>query len=337
MNLKSAWLTTNRSCNCRCEWCYAQKTLGPKEAMDIDIARMAVEELKKRQIKKIVLIGGEPTVYKHFLELVQTIHNNGIKCTVATNGIAFKDIDFAKATIEAGVDSINISLKATTEDDYVKYTGTRALENVLSGYNNLKMLGFKPVFSYVIVNDDEAEFENLINLLESNSIRQIGFQFVKPVIELEKKESIMDIRAMAHFTEYIYERMKKTNIKYGIEISFPLCLIRKEILDNLILEGKINTCCHVQKGSGIVFDTDFKVLPCNHFAEYPFNDTPIDFSKSNSIEELWCSDEVINFRNKSRCYPSDICASCKLWNICGGGCFTRWLFISPKDYINNNN
>lgn len=204
----------------------------------------------------------------------------------------------------------------------------------MKGYSNLKSIGFNPVFSYVIVNDNQEEFDELINLLEKNQINQIGFQFVKPVIEFDKTDSIMDLRAMASFVEYIYERMKKTDIRYSLEISFPLCLIKKEILHKLINEKRITTCCHVQKGSGIVFDTDFKVLPCNHFAEYPFNETPIDFSRENAIEELWSSNEVIEFRDKARCYPSNVCETCNLWNICGGGCFTRWLFINPMDYIN---
>ena len=334
MDIKSAWFTTNRSCNCRCEWCYAQKTLGSKPSMDLKKAKEAVKELKKHKVKKIVLIGGEPTIYNHFLELINYIHENEISCTVATNGIAFSDFNFARDVIKAGINNINISLKATSENDYEKYTKVRALKKVLKGYKNLKTLGFNPIFSYVIVSDNKNDFENLIKLLELNKVNQIGFQFVKPVLEFGKTDAIMDIRKMASFVEYIYKRMKKTNIKYALEISFPLCLIKKDILENLILEKRITTCCHVQKGSGIVFDTDFKVLPCNHFAEYPFRDVPMDFSKENPIEELWNSEEVSEFRNRARCYPSEICETCSLWNICGGGCFTRWLFINPMDYIN---
>lgn len=334
MIIKSAWLTTNRSCNCRCEWCYAQNTLGPNCFMDLETAKKAVDELKKYDVKKIVLIGGEPTIYKNFFDLVKYINDNGIGCTVATNGIAFENIDFAINTVKSGVSNINISLKATSEEDYEKYTGIRALNKVMKGYTNLRNIGFNPIFSYVIVSDDKDEFEKLIMLLESNHVDQIGFQFVKPVLEFDKENSIMDIRTMAKFVEYIYERMKKTNIRYAMEISFPLCLINKQVLEKLIQERRITTCCHVQKGSGIVFDTDFKVLPCNHFAEFPFSDTPMDFSKDKPIEELWNSDEVTEFRNKARCYPSDACQTCNLWNICGGGCFTRWLFINPMDYIN---
>lgn len=99
MNIKSAWLTTTRSCNCRCNWCYAKETLGWKSFMDFDKAILAVDELKRKGVSKIVLIGGGPTIYNRFLDLIKYIHKSGINCTIATNGIKFKDINFAKATV----------------------------------------------------------------------------------------------------------------------------------------------------------------------------------------------------------------------------------------------
>lgn len=334
MEIKSAWLTTNRSCNLRCKWCYAQNTLKPRVFMDFEKALKAVKVLRTYGTKKIVLIGGEPTIYDHFFELIECIRKNDINCTVATNGVAFKDLTFAKRTVESGVNNINISIKATTEEEYENSTGISCLKQVMKGYNNLKMIGFNPIVSYVIVNDNKEEFNQLIDLLKANNVNKIGLQFVKPVLELKQNNNIMDVRSMARFVEYIYEKMKESNMEYSVEVSFPLCLIKENILSNLISENKITTCCHIQKGNGIVFDTDFKVLPCNHFAEYPFSEIPIDFSKENSIENLWSSEEVKYFRQKARCYPSLKCRECKNWNICGGGCFTRWLFINPKDYIN---
>ena len=122
-------------------------------------------------------------------------------------------------------------------------------------------------------------------------------------------------------------------ISYSMEISFPLCLIYEEILKELIAQGKIFNCCHVPRGTGIIFDQDFKVLPCNHFAEYPFSEESIDFSDKLSIEKLWESEVVKKFRKKTQCYPTKKCQECNLWLQCGGGCFTRWLYVDPNDYI----
>ena len=77
---------------------------------------------------------------------------------------------------------------------------------------------------------------------------KVGFQFVKPVLELYKYDEIMNLKDMAKFTEYIYQRMKNSRVQYSVEVSFPLCLIDNNVLNKLISERKITTCCHVQKG-----------------------------------------------------------------------------------------
>lgn len=332
MIIKSAWLTTNRTCDLRCEWCYARNTHN-NQVMDFEKAKLAIKQLKSKDTQKVVLIGGEPTLYPHIIELIKYINEMGMSVSIATNGKKFKDLKFAKEVVKAGVSGINISLKATSEEGYIEETKLKGLEDAIKGYYNLRQCGFKPSMSYVIVNNDKGNFENLVKLLESRNIDNIGLQFVKPALEVKESSDIMDIKEMGKFVEYIYERLNKTQIKYCLEVSFPLCLIKMKILQELIRENKIVTCCHVQRGSGIVFDTDFKVLPCNHFAEYPFVEEPIDVNDIEAIDKLWKSSEVESFRRKSQCYPDLKCKVCNFWNQCGGGCFTRWFYINPKNYI----
>lgn len=335
-NVKSAWFTTNRSCNNNCEWCYAQNAEIRNSNMDFEEAKKMLDYLAKEGISKIVLIGGEPTMYEHFVDIIKYIRNKGICASVATNGRKFGNIQFAKDTVEAGISGINISLKATSEEDYIKCTKKPGLNEMLRGYQNLRTIGFNPSISYVIVDDNKEEFERVVKLIEDNEIENVIFQFVKPVIELKKTSEIMDIRKMGKFVNYMYKRLQGIKFNYVLEVSFPLCLIERDILEALFLEKKILTCCHIQKGAGIIFDTDFKVLPCNHFAGFPFSDKPFDLDK-DTIDTFWCSDNVKKFRQKAQCYPSKVCKSCDIWNICGGGCFTRWLYIDPNDYISHTN
>ena len=135
------------------------------------------------------------------------------------------------------------------------------------------------------------------------------------------------------FVGQIYKKLCNTSINYCIEISFPLCLVEPSILDKLSKENRIVNCCHVPRGSGINFDENFRIIPCNHFADYPFSDTPVDPLKPSSIEEILSADIVKRFRHLARSYPALKCQSCNLWEQCGGGCFTRWLSLDPNDYI----
>lgn len=75
-NVKSAWFTTNRSCNNNCEWCYAQNAEIRNSNMDFEEAKKMLDYLAKEGISKIVLIGGEPTMYEHFVDIIKYIRNN---------------------------------------------------------------------------------------------------------------------------------------------------------------------------------------------------------------------------------------------------------------------
>lgn len=334
MKLKIAWLTTNRTCNNNCKWCYARSKLKNLTTMNFDKAKALVDELQRLEVKRIILIGGEPTIYPNFIELIQYIREKNIRVSIATNGRKFIDREFAKKVLEAGINGIDFSLKAITEKEYFKNTKAYGLNEMLNGYKNLTQLGFYPSVSYVIVEDNYEEFDKLLSFIEKNNFRHFSFQFVKPVLEMNKVDQSMDLRKMGKFVEYMHKKLKETNINYTIEISFPLCLIPGETLKELIAESKIINCCHVPRGSGINFDEEFKIIPCNHFVDFPFSDSPVDFCNKNSIEEIMQSEIVKEFRNKARCFPTVKCQSCDLWEKCGGGCFVRWLSLDPNDYIN---
>lgn len=333
MNFSTAWLTTNRTCNNNCTWCYAKNTLHSKQIMDFEKAKEAVEELKRRKVKRIVLIGGEPTIYKYFTDLIQFIRDRNILVTVATNGKQFKDLAFAKKVIDAGVSKIDFSIKAFSEEEYFKNTGNYGLEDMIIGYKNLMDLGFNPSLSYVIAENNPYNIDELIRFLENNNFTKICLQFIKPILSIDNSFEAPDLKQMGNLVEEIYNKMKNTKINYSIEISFPLCLIKEEILEKLMKEKRVFNCCHITKGSGINIDETFKILPCNHFAEFPFSEESIDFSDNKSLDALYNTDIVKIFRERVRSYPTIKCQKCNLWNQCGGGCFTYWLTADPNIYI----
>lgn len=335
--IKTGWLTITRKCNNFCEWCYTQKKLNC-EIMTKEDAFSSVNKLKELGAKRIVLIGGEPTLYDGLDELIKYIVSKNIKVSIATNGRKFSDIEFAKKIIESGVSSINISLKGTSELEYVKYTKSKGLNEAIKGYNNLLGLNFKNVsLSYVIVNDDKEHFDELVDLIEKEKLKNIVFQFVKPVLEIKSKNDIVDVKKLGKFVTYIYKKMKTTTTNYCLEISFPLCSVDSNILEKMINENRIITCCHVPTGKGLILDTDLKVLPCNHFAEFPYSEEPIGKLSAQQISDFLDSDICVKLRNTAGSYPSEICANCDKWSICGGGCFTRWFYQEPNSLIEELN
>ena len=115
-------------------------------------------------------------------------------------------------------------------------------------------------------------------------------------------------------------------------MSIPLCSLDKNMLTHMILKNRIITCCHIAKGAGMIFDSDFNILPCNHFMGHPLNDTKI---KLDELVEFWNSNNAKQFRKIIGKYPSEICSRCKKWYQCGGGCAIRWLSSNPSEAIND--
>lgn len=328
--IKTAWLTTNRSCNNQCSWCYSQNAVFSE--LSYRDAEIVVDALSVAGINKIILIGGEPTIYPHFEELIKYISDKKISIGVVSNGIKFRDKHFVAKIANLGLSNVNISLKGVTEKEYWINTGNiNGFSDMLLGYNNLIQKGISVILSYVIIDENTDPIDQLLKLAQKEKINKILFQFIKPVVAINSSSEIMSFFQMGHIINYIYNVFEETNIFYIIEVSFPFCYINQDCLQALIDGNHIIAGCHIQAGSGIVFDTNLKVLPCNHFVDFPFSNNKIMSEKD--INNLWNSEIVLDFRHKVSCYPSEKCKQCVLWDKCGGGCFTRWLYLDPKEEI----
>ena len=227
-NISTAWLTTNYTCNCKCDWCYAQKMLEKHRCMDLQYAKQIVNYLHDREIQTITLIGGEPTIYPHLIELICYIKSLGLKVRLATNGKRFKDKVFAQQIVSSKIDGINISIKGTTEDEYLYNTHQTGLHDMIEGYHNLKDLGFEPSISYVITTKDTNKFDEFVKMLSKKNLDNLVIQFEKPSLSTEHESETMNIRDMGNFTSYIFSFDIQSN-RGGMVVLQPyrLCLWRE--------------------------------------------------------------------------------------------------------------
>ena len=189
----------------------------------------------------------------------------------------------------------------------------------------------KPTISYVITHKEEDDIVELVNLCQSNSVDNVTFQYVKPIVEMNS-EPVMDMFDMGQHVCRLFDIMEKPGLRWSVEISFPLCLIPDEYRNLILQSGKAYVGCHIRRCSGVIFDTDFKIIPCNHFVNMPYSDNALHPISSQSIETLWKSEDYTGFINTIGNYPGSNCKKCSMWNQCGGGCFTRWLFNNPEQY-----
>ena len=98
------------ACTFKCPYCRGlRKDIGG--TMSLEKAKNIVDIWAKDNLKNIRLSGGEPTIYKHIIELVEYIKSKGIeRIAISTNG--YSDFELYQKLIETGVNDFSVSLDA---------------------------------------------------------------------------------------------------------------------------------------------------------------------------------------------------------------------------------
>ncbi|KAJ2324435.1 hypothetical protein IWW51_003277 [Coemansia sp. RSA 2702] len=158
-------ISVTERCNLRCQYCMPAEGIELTErssllttAEILRLARIFVEQ----GVDKIRLTGGEPSIRKDIVELVQgldALRPLGLrKIAMTTNGIALR----RKLPLlrRAGMDGLNISLDTRDPRKFEVFTRRRGSEHVLRAISEAGRLGFDFVKVNVVVmrgqNDDEV-------------------------------------------------------------------------------------------------------------------------------------------------------------------------------------
>jgi len=88
----STHISPEGACNLDCSYCSVHKRTQ-SERLKLDDIKGYVQLLKGHGLKAVILTGGgEPTSYKHFNELVEFLHSEGLKIGLITNGTLAKRV-----------------------------------------------------------------------------------------------------------------------------------------------------------------------------------------------------------------------------------------------------
>ncbi|MCX8205476.1 MAG: radical SAM protein, partial [Candidatus Nezhaarchaeota archaeon] len=77
-------------CNLNCVHCMVDKTTA--KSIPLDLVESVLKQAKDLGIREVCLTGGgEPTMYPHLEELVESIVHYGLRFNLVTNGLRFRD------------------------------------------------------------------------------------------------------------------------------------------------------------------------------------------------------------------------------------------------------
>ena len=155
---------TNR-CNLRCPVCFANAAVTGYlyEPSQDEIRQMLknLRNLKPNPTPAIQYAGGEPTIRKDIVELIEMAKEEGFThVQIATNGIkiALKE-DLAKDLKAAGLNTVYLSFEGVTPEPYIANKGRDLLPQKLQAIENCRKAGLGVVLVPTLVkgvNDDQV-------------------------------------------------------------------------------------------------------------------------------------------------------------------------------------
>ncbi len=173
-------LSLTDACNFRCIYCLPngyQKCNGQPDPLNIDEITNLTNVFARLGIWKIRLTGGEPTLRRDLVEIVERINGTpGIRrVTLTTNGYRLKQL--IEPLKNAGLSGVNVSVDSLDPLRFKKITGRDSLGEILLGIEAaLNILTEVKINAVLLRGLNEIEFDRFLEFVRH---RPISVRFIE--------------------------------------------------------------------------------------------------------------------------------------------------------------
>lgn len=135
MRDKLAVLNVTGRCNHTCAYCSEGTERTPRDVA-LSQVEVMLDELCARRYTRVHYMGGETTLRRDVLELLDLTRSKGLQVGVATNGTRLADRAFAEELLRR-ICCLELSLVSPDRDDYRAVTGRDHQPRVLAGLRHV--------------------------------------------------------------------------------------------------------------------------------------------------------------------------------------------------------
>ncbi len=287
-------ITPSWQCNARCVMCdYPERADKKKELSTAEIERI-IDELKDLNTTEITFYGGEPLLRQDIFHLIDYASRKGIIVHMPTNGILLSDMDFAKKLINSGIDTIAVSLDATTKEGYKKIRNVDGFERTIWGIKNLVKLKetakYPPDITIIstITKHNIDYAPELIKLAKSLGVDGIS---IFPAQAVETKQNKFDEDYKSRLKEmliYLIKERKSGNEIIDDSLDYLNYTLKR-------LDSKVKRAKCFAPYTDLLIDPFGNIYPCVAFLGL---NKPFANIRDKSIRKVWFSKEMQEYRNK---------------------------------------
>jgi radical SAM protein with 4Fe4S-binding SPASM domain len=345
------WNFTNR-CNLNCLHCHQDSSpMSSHPELTTSQAFKVIDNMSDAGVAILTFSGGEPLLRKDLYDVIKRASDNGMLCTIASNGTLITP-EVAKKLVKVGVRRVEIGLdgaRAETHDFLRNKPGS--FEATIEGIRNCAAVGFDELATTMTLHSKNInELQETMDLAEKlgatrfylNRLipagRGVGARYldVTPKEKIDALETLYNkfyksvtqgfgmqcyARGMTYYARLGHERSKGK----VFTVSEALSGYEKMFQDKFGLEvskivRKLATgfggCSVGLTYAGLTTSGD--LLPC----------VPAPIKLGNlleeSLEEIWTHNELLNhIRNRKALKGS--CKICAYSDLCGGCRYTAYI------------
>jgi MoaA/NifB/PqqE/SkfB family radical SAM enzyme len=185
-------------CNNRCVFCVSGQMTELRRAAPtpLDDLKGRFDEAHARGIRKVTLLGGEPTIHATFFPILRYALDLGFETIVIfTNGARLDKSDFIDRVLALGKDRFEwrISIQGWTEashDGTTKKPGSWA--RIVAGLERLTAEGQTISLNMCVVEQNYRSLAHLPDLIARYPIRQVHLDMVRPRDSGERTDDYLD-------------------------------------------------------------------------------------------------------------------------------------------------
>lgn len=168
-------LDTGTHCNYRCGFCYYYNKLDV--VTPLDEVKQRIDHLVECGIKEADLSGGESSIHREWLEILDYCNDKGLKTSCLSNGSMFSKYDFLEESKNHGLREILFSLHGFDEEIHNKMVGVKAgFRKITKAIENANDLGIKVRLNCTVTQDNYKKLDTeFVDLVHKYDVAQVNF------------------------------------------------------------------------------------------------------------------------------------------------------------------
>ena len=292
-------------CNNACAHCYNAR---PRQQAELNTAqwKRALDILWDTGIPHIVFTGGEPTLRPDLPELIAYAEKKGQITGINSNGRKFKDPDFVKSLVDAGLDHAQITFESHIPDIHDRMVAANgAWDDTLAGLKNALDTHLYVMTNTTLLQENSRHLEETLLYLADLKVPTIGLNaliYSGGGLTIGSALAETDLPPLLNLARQVTDAHQQRLIWYTPTQYCHFDPVQMQLGVKGCTAALYNMCV----------EPDGSVLPCQSYYSSLGNLLNTPWNK------IWNHDLAVQLRERKN--VPEACQECTFLQECGGGC-----------------